>query len=279
MNINNNLIIISLLFAAIFLGPAAPTISWAQTITTIAGNGTQDSSGDNGSPASAGLNLPSGVWGDTSGVIYIADTGNNKIRRINAARDSITTYAGTGAAGFSGDGNAATSAFLNTPAGIFVDSSGVVYIADTGNNRIRQISTTGIITTIAGKDTAGFSGDGASATSAKLNGPTAVYARGGNVYIADTGNNKIRRITGGTINTIAGLDTTSGIFIDDTTATAATLSGPRGVYVDTAGNVFIADTNNHRIRKIAAADSTISTVAGTGSPGFAGDGDLPTNAR
>ena len=91
MNINNNLIIISLLFAAILLGPAAPTISWAQTITTIAGNGTQDSSGDNGSPASAGLNLPSGVWGDTSGVIYIADTGNNKIRRINAARDSITT--------------------------------------------------------------------------------------------------------------------------------------------------------------------------------------------
>ena len=279
MNISNNLNSITLLFLAISLGLAAPTILRAQTISTVAGNGTQDSSGDNGSPASASLGLPSGVWGDTSGVIYIADTGNNKIRRINAARDSITTYAGTGTAGFSGDGAAATSAKLNTPAGIFVDSAGVVYITDTGNNRVRQISTAGIITTIAGKDTAGFSGDGASATSAKLNGPTAVYARGGNVYIADTGNNRIRRITSGTINTIAGLDTTAGIFIDDTTATAATLNGPTGVFVDTAGNVYIADTNNHRIRKIAAADSTISTVAGTGSPGFAGDGDLPINAR
>ena len=173
MNINNNLNSITLLFLAISLGLAAPTILRAQTISTVAGNGTQDSSGDTGSPGSASLGLPSGVWGDTSGVIYIADTGNNKIRRINAARDSITTYAGTGTAGFSGDGAAATSAKLTTPAGSFVDSAGVVYIADTGNNRVRQISTSGIITTIAGKDTAGFSGDGASAPSAKLNGPTA----------------------------------------------------------------------------------------------------------
>ena len=267
-------------FLILFFGLVNPTLLPGQTISTTAGNGTQGSSGDGGSPTSANLSLPTGVTGDTSGTIYIADTGNNRIRRINAARDSITAFAGTGTAGFSGDAAAATSATLDAPAGVFVDSAGAVYIADTGNNRIRKVSTAGIISTIAGIDTAGFSGDGALATSAKLNGPTAVYARGGNVYIADTGNNRIRRInSGGTIATIAGKDTTAGLFIDDTTAVAATLNGPTGVFVDTAGHIYIADTNNHRIRRISAVDSTISTIAGTGSPGFLGDGDLPTNAR
>ncbi len=269
-----------IIFLALVLSLAGTALLHGQTISTTAGNGTQGSSGDNGSPTSANLNLPTGVTGDTSGTIYIADTGNNRIRRINSSRDSITTYAGTGTAGFSGDGTAATTAKLDAPAGVFVDSVGTVYIADTGNQRIRQISTAGVITTIAGTGTAGFSGDGAAATTAKLNGPTAVYARGGNIYIADTGNNRIRRInSSGNIATIAGKDTTSGLFIDDTTAVAATLNAPSGVFVDTAGNVYIADTNHHRIRKIAASDSTISTIAGTGSPGFTGDGDLPTNAR
>ena len=267
------------LFLTILLCLASPALLRGQTISTAAGNGTQGSSGDGGSPTSANLNLPTGVSGDTSGTIYIADTGNNRIRRINATRDSITTFAGTGTAGFSGDAAAATSAKLDAPSGVFVDSAGVVYIADTGNHRIRQVTTAGIISTIAGIDTAGFSGDGAAATSAKLNGPTAVYARGGNIYIADTGNNRIRKITAGNITTIAGKDTTAGLFIDDTTAVAATLKSPTGVFVDTAGNIYIADTNNHRIRKITAADSTISTIVGTGSPGFLGDGDLPTNAR
>ncbi|MBT7421607.1 MAG: hypothetical protein HN780_24115, partial [Gemmatimonadetes bacterium] len=269
-----------ILFLAIVLSLAGTALLQGQTISTTAGNGTQGSSGDGGSPTSANLNLPMGVTGDTSGTIYIADTGNNRIRRINTAHDSITTYAGTGTAGFSGDGTAATSAKLDAPAGVFVDSVGTVYIADTGNHRIRQISTAGVITTIAGTGTAGFSGDSAAATKAKLNGPTAVYARGGNIYIADTGNNRIRRInSSGQIATIAGKDTTSGLFIDDTTAVAATLNAPSGVFVDIAGNVYIADTNHHRIRKITATDSTISTIAGSGSPGFLGDGDLPTNAR
>ena len=267
-------------FLAIVLSLAGTSLLQGQTISTTAGNGTQGSSGDGGSPTSANLNLPMGVAGDTSGTIYIADTGNHRIRRINAAHNSITTYAGTGTAGFSGDGAAATSAKLDAPSGVFGDSVGTVYIADTGNHRIRQISTAGVITTIAGTGTAGFSGDSAAATSAKLYGPTAVYARGGFIYVADTGNNRIRRInSSGRIATIAGKDTTSGLFIDDTTAVAATLNAPSGVFVDTAGNVYIADTNHHRIRKITATDSTISTIAGTGSPGFLGDGDLPTNAR
>ncbi len=252
----------------------------AQTITTLVGDGIQSAFGDGGSPTNARLSLPSAVWGDTTGVIYIADTGNNRIRKIDSKRITISTVTGTGSAGFSGDGGPDSSAQISAPAGVFVDSTGAIYIADTGNNRIRKISTGGTITTFAGQDTSGFAGDGGPATAARLNGPTAVFARGTNVYIADTGNNRIRRVnSAGIITTIAGHDTTAGLFIDDTTATAATLNAPRGLFVDRANNIYIADTNHHRIRKFNAADSTLSTVVGNGSPGFAGDGDLPTNAR
>ena len=134
------------LLVALVLSLAGTTLLQGQTISTSAGNGTQGSSGDGGSPTSANLSLPTDVTGDTSGTIYIADTGNNRIRRINAVQDSITTYAGTGTAGFSGDAATATSAKLDGPAGVFVDSADVVYIADTGNHRIRKISSGGIIT-------------------------------------------------------------------------------------------------------------------------------------
>ena len=264
------------LLTALFLAAVTCVPLSAQTVSTLAGDGTQSYSGDNGAATSARLSLPSAVWSDTSGVLYIADTGNNRIRRIKASRDTITTYAGSGTAGFSGDTGAATSAAINAPAGVFVDSVGVLYIADTGNNRIRRITSAGVITTIAGKDSAGFSGDGGAATSAKLSAPTAVFARGGFVYIADTGNNRIRRInSSGVISTIAGKDTTAGLFIDDTTATRATLKAPRGLYVDRSHNVYIADTDHHRIRKLTASDSTLSTIAGTGSPGFSGDAICP----
>ena len=268
------------LLAALFVAAATLTPLSAQTISTLAGDGTQSYSGDGSTPTSARLNLPSAVWGDTTGVLYIADTGNSRIRRISVNRDTITTYAGSGTAGFSGDAAAATSATINAPAGVFVDSVGVLYIADTGNHRVRSITAAGIISTIAGKDSSGFSGDGGLATTAKLNAPTAVFARGGFVYIADTGNNRIRRISSaGIISTIAGKDTTAGLFLDDTTATVATLKAPRGLYVDRSNNVYIADTDHHRIRKLTATDSTLTTLAGNGSPGFSGDGDLPTNAR
>ncbi len=254
--------------------------SWAQTISTVAGTGSQGNSGDGGAPTAAQLHLPSSIGADEEGNLYIADTGNNRIRRINAQRDTIETVAGTGTANFSGDGGAALSAEFDAPAGVFVDSSGLIYIADTGNNRIRRIDGSGNITTIAGSDTtAGLFIDDTTATSATLNAPTAVFARGEYIYIADTGNNRIRRIDGvGNITTIAGSDTTAGLFIDDTTATSATLLQPRGLYVDRTHNVYIADTDHHRIRKLGQ-DSVLTTVAGSGKPGFSGDGDLPTNAR
>ena len=270
----------SLILASILLCISAAE-SPAQTISTAAGAGSQGSQGDGGVPTAALLNLPSAVWSDTLGTLFIADTGNNRIRRINAARDSITTFAGTGSAAFSGDNADASSAALNAPGGVFVDSTGIVYVADTGNHRIRRIDANGIITTIAGKDTtADLFIDDTLATQATLSAPTAVFARGGFVYIADTGNNRVRRIdSGGFITTIAGKDTTAGLFIDNTLATQATLNQPRGLYVDRSLNVYIADTNNHRIRKFSALDSVLTTFAGSENAGFSGDGDLPSNAH
>jgi len=169
----------SLILASVLLCISAAE-SPAQTISTVAGAGSQGSQGDGGEPTTALLNLPSAVWSDTLGALFIADTGNNRIRRINAARDSITTFAGTGSAAFSGDNADAFSAALNAPGGVFVDSTGTVYVADTGNHRIRRIDTSGIITTIAGKDTtAGLFIDDTLATQARLSAPTAVFARGG----------------------------------------------------------------------------------------------------
>lgn len=269
------------LVSALILLITSIGVSSAQTISTAAGVGSQGSSGDGGSPTAALLNLPSSVWADSMGTLFIADTGNHRIRRVNAVGDSIVTFAGTGSAGFSGDNAHATTATLNAPAGVFVDSSGVVYVADTGNNRIRRIDGSGTITTIAGKDTtAGLFIDDTTATEATLSGPTAVFARGGFIFIADTGNDRIRRIdSSGIMTTVAGKDATAGVFIDDTTATQATLNQPRGLYVDRSHNVYIADTNHHRIRKLSASDSVMTTFAGSGKAGFSGDGDLPSNAR
>ena len=157
--------------------------SHAQTISTAAGVGIQGSSGDSGSPTAALLNLPSSVWADAIGTLYIADTGNNTIRRINSVGDSIITFAGTGSAGFSGDSEGATRATLNAPTGVHVDRMGVVYVADTGNNRIRRIENSGRIFTIAGKDTtAGLFIDDTTATEATLSAPTAVFVQGGFVF-------------------------------------------------------------------------------------------------
>ena len=251
----------------------------AQTITTFAGTGAQGYSGDTGAPSAATLNNPAGVFADTTGALYIADTGNHVIRRINAAGDTITTIAGTGTAGFSGDDSTATNAQLNAPAAVFVDSTGLIYVADTGNHRIRRISTTGGISTIAGTGSGGFFGDDSTATLARLNAPAGVYVDSGLVYIADTGNHRIRRISStSVITTIAG-DSTAGFFGDDSTATKAHLNSPSSVFVTQGGDMYIADTGNHRIRKVSAADTVITTVAGNGMPGYSGDGDLPTNAQ
>jgi sugar lactone lactonase YvrE len=253
----------------------------AQTITTTAGTGTAGSSGDGGAPTSALLNFPGGVSGDTLGVLYIADTGNHKIRRVNAARDSITHVAGTGTAGSTGDGGAPTSAKLNSPGNVFATAAGVLYIADTGNHKIRRVNAArDSITTIAGTGTAGATGDSGAAASAKLNSPGGVVvSSAGVIYVADTGNHKIRRITAArdSITTFAGTGT-AGSSGDGGAARSAQLSSPSGLCLDSAGNLYVADTGNHKIRRITPA-GVITTVAGTGSPGFSGDGDLPANAQ
>ncbi len=220
------------------------------TITTVAGTGTQGYNGDGIPAVTAQLSLPGAVAVDTAGNIYIVDTWNNRIRKIDPS-GTINTIAGTGFPGVLGDGGPATSAQLNEPEGIAVDSSGNVYIADYGNSKIRKIDTTGTINTFAGRGETGFGGDGGPATAATLNLPTGVDVdRAGNVYIADYQNNCIRKVdTSGTITTIAGT-TVSGYGGDGGPPTAAELSIPQDVAVDTAGHVYIADNNNARIRQI-----------------------------
>ena len=236
-------------------------------LTVVAGNGIAGFSGDGGSATSASLNQPQGVAVDSAGNLYIADEHNNRIREVTGG--TITTIAGNGSEGFSGDGGPATSASLAFPCGVAVDSAGNLYIADFENSRIRKVSG-GAITTIAGNGTQGFSGDGGPATSASLAFPAGVAVdSAGNLYIADSDNNRIRKVTGGTIATVAGNGNAyfSG---DGGPATSASLRYPEGIAVDSAGNLYIADTNDGRIRLVTGG--TITTVAGSGGCCFSGDG-------
>ena len=238
-------------------------------ITTSAGNGLPGFSGDKGPATSAQLNFPTGIAVDSTGVLYIADTGNNRIRKVVSG--TITTIAGNGTAGFSGDGGPAADAMVSGPMGVAVDSAGNLYIADYYNNRIRKISG-GNISTFAGNGMATFSGDGGLATKAALNAPVGVAAdAAGNVYIADKSNHRIRKVSSdGIITTIAG-NGTSG---DGGPATSAALSSPVGVAVDSTGGVYISD--NSQVRKVSG--TVINTLAGNGNYGFSGDGGPATSA-
>ena len=220
-------------------------------ISTVVGNGTKTFSGDGGPATSASLNFPRGVFVDGSGNIYIADTSNQRIRKVDASADTITTVAGNGTAGFSGDDGPATSASLNNPFSVFVDGSGNIYIGDASNHRIRKVDTSGSISTVAGNGIAGFSGDAGPATSASLNIPHGVFVDGlDNIYIVDLSNNRIRKVdTSGNINTVAG-DGIARFFGDGGPATSASLNGPFGVFVDGLGNIYIGDNSNNRIRKV-----------------------------
>ena len=233
--------------------------------TTIAGNGSTGSSGDGGAAIAAKFNNLAGVAVDTAGNFFVAEYMGMKIRKITASTGIITTFAGTGTFGSSGegDGGAATSAKL-VPYAVAIDSAGNVYAADPNDNRIRKVTaSTGIITTIAGNGTAGYSGDGGAATAAQLNTPVGVAIDiFGNVYVADLLNNSIRKITASTgiITTIAGngIGSSTG---DGGAATSATLI-PQAVAVDTSGNIFVADTGNHRTRKITSSTGIITTISG-----------------
>ena len=230
-------------------------------ITTVAGNGTQGFSGDNGLATNAELNQPQGVAVDASGNLYIADAINNRVRKVSAATSIITTVAGKGTSGFSGDNGIATDAELSGPSGVALDSYGNLYIADQANNRVREVAgSTGIITTVAGNGTAGYSGDSGPATSGELNGPFAVELdTAGNLYIVDVLNNCVRKVSAATgiITTVAG-NGTRGYSGDSGPATHAELALPNGVALDGSGNLYIADTYNARVRKVAVATSAIS---------------------
>ena len=258
-------------------------------ISTIAGNGNLAYTGDNGPAISASLNTPSSVALDAAGNIYIADTGNNVVRRIDGVSGIITTFAGspTGAPGSTGDNGPATAALLSGPWGVTLDAAGNVYIADTGNHRIREVLlASGVINTVAGNGTTNpdgsgtFSGDGGLATAAGLNSPYAVgFDAAGNFYIPDQGNNRIREVTiaTGKISTVAG-NGSAGYSGDSVKATATGLYHPQGVAFDAAGNLFIADTGDNRVRKVSGSTGVITTIAGSANAGFSGDTGPATSA-
>ncbi|MGD0090750.1 MAG: Ig-like domain-containing protein, partial [Planctomycetota bacterium] len=247
-------------------------------ISTVAGQGGSSGYyGDGDLATNATLSEPASVAVDSTGNIYIADTGNYRVRKVDATTGIISTAAGNGSWGSSGDDGPATAASFYGLSGLALDSTGSLYIADSFNNRVRKVdAATGIITTVAGDGTAGYRGDGAVATSARLSSPTGLaFDQAGNLYIADSGNNVVRRVDKVTqvITTIAGSGV-PGFWGDDFTATNAALAWPTSIAVDDAGNVLIADSGNHRVREVDAF-GTIRTVAGDGNPRFAGEGGLP----
>jgi len=252
-------------------------IQMSGIISTIAGNGNDGYSGDGGMATSAQLSYPTEVAFDSNGNMYIADTWNGRIRKVGPAGD-IKTIAGNGNKGYSGDGGVATSASLNYPEGVTIDSCGNMYIADCENQRIRKVNTSGIISTVAGNGIRGYSGDGGVATSASFDYPRGVaFDTSGNMYIADSSNNRIRKVdTFGNIQTVAG-NGRYGYSGDDGTATMAELRSPFSLAFDNKGNMYIADSGNSCIRKVDLSGK-ITTVAGTGVGGYSGDGGAATSA-
>ena len=227
--------------------------------------------GDGGAATSAELNQPTGVALDSSGNLYIADSENNRVREISALTGNITTIAGTGTAGFSGDGSPAIDALLRGPSSVAVDGSGDVYIADFGNYRVRELTVSGMINTIVGNGTDGSSGDGGPATSAQIGQVFGIASdSSGNVFIADYYSCAVREVTvgDGKINTVAGRNQSCGYSGDGSPATGAQLHYPEGVAVDSSDTMFIADWENARVRK-AVLGGSISTVAGNGAYTYA----------
>ncbi|MGH9615461.1 MAG: hypothetical protein ACRD28_01885, partial [Acidobacteriaceae bacterium] len=274
------------IFAALLPLPihaAAAPVSVLLQVNRVTGSrlGSSGFSGDSGPAPLALLNQPEGASVDGAGNLYIADTANNRIRRVDAATGIITTVAGNGSQGYSGDGGPAVSAALDQPAAVLVDAHGNLYIADTGNRIVRFVDLkTGIIATVAGTSSVspfdpGNIGDNGPATQAELDTPAALALNSaGNLYIADASNNRIREVfaVSGKISTVAGIGT-AGYNGDGIVAITAELNNPAGVAIDAAGNLYIADSANNLIRKVSAASGLISTVAGIpgSAAGYNGD--------
>ncbi len=288
-------------------------------INTIAGNGLYQGAGDGGPATSASMSGPTGITMDSAGNLIIAETFNNRIRKVDS-KGVITTLAGVVLPGFSGDGGPGTNARINNPMAVATDASGNVFWVDTFNSRVRKLNPSGVISTvstgafnpsqpfgialdgagnllvadtlnhriiaispagaatvIAGTGTGGFSGDGGSAKAATLNYPTGIAADATGIYFCDESNHRIRKIAAdGTISTVAG-NGVAGFSGDGGPAASAMLRAPRAIFRDTKGNLYIADTSNHRIRVVNAA-GIISTIAGTGAVGPLGDGGSPLKA-
>lgn len=267
-------------------------VSTTGNVTVVAGNEARGgfSTGDGAPAVTAKLTYPNGVAVDTFGNIFIADRTYCRVREVSVTTGNISTVAGTGTCFYSGDGGPASSAELNDPSGVAVDSTGNLFIADTNNCLIREVSaSTGVISTAAGTPPditgllhCGNSGDGGPASNAKVGFVNGLAMdSSGNLFLADPSSCVIRKITASTgiISTVAGAAGSCGYSGDGGPGTSAKVNAPYGVAVDRFGNVFIADTSNCVIRKVASSNAQISTVAGTGSCGFSGDGGLATSAQ
>ena len=268
-----------------------PALSPAQTvpqytITTVAGNNTAGYSGDAGAATAAEIDGPAAVWIDSKGNLYIADQFNNRIRMVTTSSGNITTVAGNGTPGFLGDTGSstpetATSAEINGPDTVILDSKGNLYIADTANNVVRMVTPAGAISTYAGENSAGpgFSGDGGQANVALLFGPAGLAMdSSGSLYISDNKNIRIRKVTSaGIITTVVGSGN-PGFAGDGGPALSAHLTSPRGLFIDVSGALYIADSGSNMIRKVVAGTITLVAGSTTGLPGFSGDGGQATNA-
>ncbi len=266
---------LSLFFVAAF---SASTGINAQTINAFAGNHTSGYSGDGSSALSAQCYAPAGIAVDAAGNVYFCELGNSVIRKVSTS-GIISTVAGTGTAGFSGNGGPATAAKINQPTSVAVDDTGNIIFTDDANNMIRKINTSGIISTIAGTGTGGYFGDLGLAVNAQLNAPSGVATdHKGNVYIADVYNHAVRKIDiAGRITTIAG-DGTPGYSGNGYSAVIASLNFPKGVWADSAGSIFIVDQGNSCIRRINTG-GIINTYAGCDTPGYSGDGGYGYKAK
>ena len=249
-------------------------------ITTVAGSDSAGFGGDGGMATDAKLAFPQSLVQDSAGNLYIADEYNQRVRMVNTS-GIISTFAGNGTAGDTGNGGPATAAQLNYPYGLAIDATGNIYISEQLGGRIRKVTRAGIISTFAGSDSSGYGGDGGPATLAQLNEPYGLAIdTAGSLLIVDEGNFKIRKVTrDGIITTVAGSTIFGATFSGDGgPATAANLYVPTGVAVDADNNIYIADMNNQRIRKIDGA-GIITTIAGNGFQSFLGDGWCATIAQ
>lgn len=244
-----------------------------QVISTVAGNGAETFSGDGGPATRAGLSIPHGARFDQWGNLFIADTRNHRIRRVDGVTGQISTVAGTGNEGYSGDDGPATAADLAAPLAVDIDSNGNLFIVDTDNDRLRRVDdSTGVITTVAGVGAIGALEDGVSAHEARFGRLRDVVVVDGALIVAD-GNNSIvfhLDLTTGVIRHVAGTGT-EGFSGDEGPATQAQLHHPYSIAVDEGGHLFIKDSLNQRLRRVDQVTGTISTIAGSGEKGLSGD--------